>query len=99
MNVNLVSDVTSNRQLTNISNELHAADINRAGNLIVLDLQSQTVAGNTTDRAPLPYSKDSFEILCIIFGILRFNSLGPDSTIVVYFSLACLGFACYDMMG
>jgi len=55
--------VTSNRQLTNISNELHAADINRAGNLIVLDLQSQTVAGNTTDRAPLPLFRNVSEEL------------------------------------
>lgn len=56
--------VTSNRQLANISNQLYAADVNSAGNLVVLDLQSRTLSGNTSDRAPLPLFKNvSSELL------------------------------------
>jgi len=56
--------LTSNRKLSQISSQLYSADVNSAGNDIVLNFQGQTVFGNRSDRAPAPlFEKVSPELL------------------------------------
>lgn len=50
--------------MSQISSQLYSADVNSAGNDIVLNFQGQTVFGNRSDRAPAPlFEKVSPELL------------------------------------
>ena len=49
--------LTNDKALADITNQLYAADVNGAGDLLVLNLQNRTTSGKVkVDKAPLPLS-------------------------------------------